>query len=260
MFPDTLVVPLDGSALAEKAIPVATAIMGHRGGLLILLTTRWDGNVTAPREYLDDVARSIIDANVETTVVFDRTAEEAIQLVAEDAPGRIVCMTTHGRGRFRWAMLGSVAERVIHGMGDATLLIGRHCVPEWPTGRRRLLIAVDGSSPSPAVLGPAVEWATALDLDVVVAAAVHPLDREFPDAVLETIGQHIEGQGLRVHQELLRSSYPAGALADVADEHGADLIAMSSHARTGAARLALGSVTVGVVGLAHCPVLVAKAS
>jgi nucleotide-binding universal stress UspA family protein len=201
-----------------------------------------------------------VDVKVETIVVHDRTPEEAIHVAAEDGPGRVVCMTTHGRGRFRWAVLGSVAERVIHDMRDAALLIGRHCVAEWPTGRGRVLIAVDGSTASPAVLAPAIEWAKALELDVVVAAAVHPLDREFPDAVLDAIGQHIEGQGLRVHRELLRSSYPAGVLADVADEHGADLIAMSSHARTGAARLALGSVTMGVVGLAHCPVLVAKAS
>jgi nucleotide-binding universal stress UspA family protein len=48
--------------------------------------------------------------------------------------------------------------------------------------------------------------------------------------------------------------------ADAADEHGADLTTMSSHARTDAARLALGSVTMGVVGLTHCPVLVAKVS
>ena len=33
---------------------------------------------------------------------------------------------------------------------------------------------------------------------------------------------------------------------------------MSSYARTGAARLALGSVTTGVVGMARCPVLVTR--
>jgi nucleotide-binding universal stress UspA family protein len=207
--------------------------LGRQAGRLVLVTTRWDSDTTGPREYLDDVARSIIDVKVEPIVDYDRTAEEAIHLVAEDAPGRIVCMTTHGRGRFRWAVLGSVAERVIHDTRDTTLLIGRHSVTEWPTGRGRVLIAVDGSSASPGVLVPAVEWAKALDLDVVVVAAVHPLDREFPDAVIDTIGEHVQDQGLRVHREILRSSYPAGALADVADEHGADLIAMSSHARTG---------------------------
>ena len=44
---------------------------------------------------------------------------------------------------------------------------------------------------------------------------------------------------------IIRSSYPAGALADLADTLDVGLVAMSSHARTGAARLALGSVTMG---------------
>jgi nucleotide-binding universal stress UspA family protein len=56
----------------------------------------------------------------------------------------------------------------------------------------------------------------------------------------------------------VRSSYPAGALADLAESLAVGLVAMNSHARTGVARIALGSVTMGVVGMARCPVLVVK--
>jgi nucleotide-binding universal stress UspA family protein len=232
--------------------------MRRRGGRIVLVTTRWDRDSTEPREYLEKVSHGVDSVETETVVIYDRPAEEAIAVVLNDAPGRTVCMTTHGRGRLRWAVLGSVAERVIHDARDPVLLVGRHCASDWPAGGDRLLIGIDGSTDTPAVVPPAIEWAKALGLDVVVAVAIHPLDREPPSAAVKAVTRHIESQGVRAHWEIVRSSYPAGALADLADEHHIDLIAVNSHARVGAARLALGSVTMGVVGLAHCPVLVTK--
>jgi nucleotide-binding universal stress UspA family protein len=232
--------------------------MRRRGGRIVLVTTRWDGDVAEPREYLEKVANGVDGVETDTVVIYDRPAAEAIAITLNDAPSRMVCMTTHGRGRLRWAMLGSVAERVIHDAPDAVLLVGRHCASDWPAGGGRLLLGVDGSTATPAVVPPAIEWAKALGLDIIVAVAIHPLDREPPNAAVKAMTRHIEGQGVRAYWEIVRNSYPAGALADLADEHHVDLIAVGSHARVGAARLALGSVTMGVVGLAHSPVLVTK--
>ena len=258
MFPRTMLVPLDGSEFAARAIPVATAIMRRGHGGLVLVTTHWDGDVVGPRKYLDEVAAAIPDLEVETIVVHDRHAAEAIEVMAADDSGRMVCMTSHGRGRLRWAVLGSVAEEVVRNTRQPILLLGRHCDTDAPTESRRLLLCVDGDSDSPPALSPALEWSRALDLDVIVATVIHPLDRSAPDDVLAAIAARVEAERLRVFQDVVRSSYPAGALADLAQEHDVSFIAMSSHARTGAARLALGSVTTGVVGLAPCPVLVAK--
>ena len=232
MFPRTIVVPLDGSNFAEKAVPVATAIMRPLGGSLVLMTTHWDGDVIAPRKYLDEVAGSIPDVEVETIVVHDRPAAEAIEVMATDHSGHTVCMTSHGRGRLRWAVLGSVAEEVVRATCQPVLLVGRHCASDWSTASRRLLVCVDGASATPPVLSPALEWAKALDLDVVVATAIHPLDRSAPDQVLAAIAARVEGEGLRFYRDVVRNSYPAGALTDLAEEHHISLIAMSSHART----------------------------
>jgi len=172
-----------------------------------------------------------------------------------------VCMTTHGRGRLRWAVLGSVAEEGIRDSRGPVLLVGRHCGGEWPVGEgRSLLVGIDGSTPIPPVVAPAVDWAEALELDVVVAMAIHPLDPEVSTATVDGVVRHVERQGVRARGKILRSSYPAGGLADLAEDDGVQLIALSSHARAGAARVALGSVTMGVVGLARCPVLVTKSS
>ena len=94
-------------------------------------------------------------------------------------------------------------------------------------------MCVDGSTATPAVAPTAVEWATALGLDVHVAMAIHPLDTASPDHVLKAIASGIEAEGLCVSTDIIRSSYPAGALADLAETLDVGLVAMSSHARTG---------------------------
>jgi nucleotide-binding universal stress UspA family protein len=165
-------------------------------------------------------------------------------------------MTTHGRGRIRWALLGSVAEEVVRESSAPVVLLGRHCRTDWPNNFRKMVVCVDGTSAAPAVEADAVEWAKTLGLDLHVATVIHPLDAAAPDAVLDAIVGRMEAQGLHAHRYVLRSTYAAGAIADFAETVDADLVAMSSHARAGTARVALGSVTMGVVGMARCPVLV----
>ena len=258
MFPDTLVVPLDGSELAARALPVARAFVRQTGGRLLLMTTGWDDDVGKARDYLAEISEDHQDVDVSTIVITDRSAASAIQLVAAESPGRIVCMTTHGRGRMRWAMLGSVAEEVVRESSDPVMLLGRHCRTEWPNNFRRMVVCVDGTSATPAVEADAVEWAKTLGLDLHVVTVIHPLDATASDGVLDAIVGRMEAQGLHAHKCVLRNRYPAGAIADFAESIDADLVAMSSHARAGAARVALGSVTMGVVGMARCPVLVTR--
>jgi nucleotide-binding universal stress UspA family protein len=198
--------------------------------------------------------------DVRTLVIQDRAAVAAIQVAVHEAPGHVVCMTTHGRGRLRWAYLGSIAEEVVSESNDPVVLLGRHCDTDWPDGLKHMLIGVDGSTKAPSVLPTAIEWARELDLDIHLAMAIHPLDTAPPDPVLGVIADQIEAEGLRVRPTVVRSSYPAGALADLAGSLDVGLVAMNSHARTGLSRVALGSVTMGVVGMARCPVLVVKAA
>jgi nucleotide-binding universal stress UspA family protein len=127
MFPNTIVVPLDGSEFAARAVPVAHAFVRQTGGGMLLMSTRWDDDIESARAYLDEVAPTYQDVDVSTIVIGDRPAASAIQLVATESAGRIVCMTTHGRGRIRWALLGSVAEEVVRESSDPVLLLGRHC-------------------------------------------------------------------------------------------------------------------------------------
>jgi nucleotide-binding universal stress UspA family protein len=258
VFPETIVVPLDGSDFAAKAVPVAAGLMRRREGRIVLVTAHGEEDVVASQEYLDEVAAAVWGVDVRALVVADRPAVDAIRSVAAEEPGPMVCMTTHGRGRLRWAILGSVTERVIHESTGAVLVVGRHCPTDPPPFTTRLLLCVDGSTAEPPVLAEALDWARALDLEVVVATVIHPLDPNAPEDVLAGVAERFAAEGGRARTEIIRSSYPAGALADAATELDIGLMAMSSHVRAGVARLALGSVTMGAVNLARCPVLVAR--
>ena len=62
---------------------------------------------------------------------------------------------------------------------------------------------------------------------------------------------------LPVQSRMLQATYVPGALADYADELPAMIVETGTHSRHGFSRFAVGSVTMGLVQLATCPVLVA---
>jgi nucleotide-binding universal stress UspA family protein len=259
VIPDTIVVPLDGSELAERAVPVASRLARRIGARLLLMTAPSDDDRREPGAYLDAVAALAVDVPVDTVVVPDRGAADAIDDVADAVPGRMVCMTTHGRGRFRWAMAGSVAEAVVRSATKPLLLIGPRTLRTWTGDPGQVVVGVDGSSASRKAAVAACEWAKALGSELTLTYVARPLDigdALHPDEFVTPLEQLVRDQGIPLHTRIERGSYVAGALLDVAEEPPATMLVMAAHSRTGVARLVLGSVTMGVLNGSACPVLV----
>ena len=254
-----LVVPLDGSRAAERALPVARAIAGRVGAGMILAMTHWNG--WEPARCADYLARMESEQDVPTeTALIDEPPAQLIEHVANDGPGRVVCMTTHGRGSFRWAMLGSVAEQVVRENLKPLLLVGRHCRADWAGDAGLMAVCVDGSERTEPVVPVAAAWARTLGLDVRVVVVRHPLDVEaamHPSGIGPAIADGFAASGVHATSIELSATFVAGAIADFARELPATLIAMNTHGRAGVARVALGSVAMATVGLAECPVLLA---
>jgi nucleotide-binding universal stress UspA family protein len=72
------------------------------------------------------------------------------------------------------------------------------------------------------------------------------------------VTDRIAGEGVSASPVLLRNGYPAGAIVDLAEALPAALVAMTTHTRTGLTRFMVGSVTMGVLNSAPCPVLVTR--
>jgi nucleotide-binding universal stress UspA family protein len=262
-IPKTFVVPLDGSRFAEKILPVACTLAEQLDADLLLVTATWgeQDDRGAAASYLQQVATET-PAPILDTIVADGPAPiAAITAAARGGPDRMVCMTTHGRGRFRWAMIGSVAEGVVSRSDIPVVLAGPRCRAESLVVPGRVVICVDGTAASLSAVPNACEWARALHRELEVVFVGHPLDIEgaaHPDMVLGGVAEQVECEGVTAHPVLSRSTHPAGALVDLAEAAPASLLAMTTHTRRGLARMVLGSVTMGVLNSAPCPVLVTR--
>ena len=124
-----ILVPLDGSALAEKALEVALEIAKPAGGKITLFiaaepeaaealysfaASEEMTRAMAADAYLDQVVGRLADQGVETTKTSSDGTNAAEQIVerAEAEDVTMVVMTSHGRsGIGRW-LLGSVADKV----------------------------------------------------------------------------------------------------------------------------------------------------
>ncbi len=130
-----ILVPLDGSELAEKSLKEAKGVAKLTGGGLALLrvvravtvpgtdpTDREVEVVDRAQAYLDKVAGALAAEGFEVTthVRYGHPAKEIIDAARK---ADLVIMSTHGRtGLGRWA-LGSVAEKVLRHSGKPVLLI-----------------------------------------------------------------------------------------------------------------------------------------
>jgi nucleotide-binding universal stress UspA family protein len=203
-----IVVALDGSDLAESALPYAENLARLSGGTLVLVDVVASGEtlesfdtenpgvfrpiVTVPspeddllivrevmteaRDYLDTLARDQVQRGlkVETVVV----AGDAAETLIEEATLRhadLIVMSTHGRsGLGRW-LYGSVAESVIE-LTPVPVLLVRSGLP-WrgsppPGSKVRLLVPLDGSPIAENALGVATDLARVLDAEVFLVRIV----------------------------------------------------------------------------------------
>ena len=138
----SLIVPLDGSALAETVLPVVSEV-SRTMKLEVILARIWEVPVLYYDEgyalderivkAIEDEARDYIDRqiinlkrrgveNVKGVVVQGFPADAIIDL-ARKTPDNLIAMCTHGRSGFRRWILGSVTERVVRHSGDPVLVI-----------------------------------------------------------------------------------------------------------------------------------------
>ena len=140
---------------------------------------------------------------------------------------------------------------------------------------KRVLVPVDGSEVAEAIVPFILEIAGPLDLDLVLVRVNEPIApmaiegtrrvtiedvegrREEAQAYLVGLAAELRAKGIRATTVVRRGESVAEILA-AAREEDADLIAMSTHGRTGPARLLFGSVAEGVLRHAGVPVFLMK--
>jgi nucleotide-binding universal stress UspA family protein len=123
-----ILVPMDGSEIAEGALPLAERLAMAFGSHLLFFSAVPPGDGEADRrmlavEYLRLRAESFRRRGIKVGVDV-RTGEPAAEILraSKDVVADTIAMTTHGRSGLTRAMYGSVAERVLHG-ADLPILV-----------------------------------------------------------------------------------------------------------------------------------------
>ena len=292
----TMLVPLDGSPLAEKAIPVAAALARRAGAMLHLASVEppWPRYAYTPGEIakaIDREAGERVRAYLATTAEAMSTCHglEASCAVLEGAPADalaeyartkqigLIIMTTHGRSGLGRFWLGSVADRLLRCATTPVLLLRSKEQPQH-TDFRHVLVALDGSSAGEAVLEPATALASLYhearcSLVHVVEPPV-PLAAEltaYPDLIgadlieerqsearadLERLAEGPRALGIVMTTHVVVAPGVSAQILELAHKLDSAAIAVGTHGRHGAERLLLGSVADKVIRGATEPVLV----
>jgi nucleotide-binding universal stress UspA family protein len=284
----TILVPLDGSPLAERALPYAVELARRARAQLVLFqaiplaeAASAADDETPPlamaESYLRDLASRCDDvAMVETRVVVGDAGRAILDEIDRGAADLVV-LSTHGRsGLGRW-IYGSVADQVMREACVPIVLVPAHGRYAWPAEKpRRILVALDGSIRAERVLAPAEALAAALDAEMILLRVVELYPMGFSDPtggfyvdptpdlkearryLAEVAWPLVErGRKVQVDDEL---GFTVARIVDVAQQNGVSLIAIGTHGRGGLERLVLGSVATGVVQLADLPMLVMRSN
>ena len=282
----SILVPLDGSTLAEHAVPVAAAVAEQNEASLSLAVVHpWGPAEDAPRPgtradhelreaegtylnrlmqavasaYQIPVCEAVLDGSAAAHTLVEYTRRRKIDLVVA---------STHDHGALGRFLSSGVARHLAHHAPASVLFIKPQAgpLPIRLGGFRRVLVALDGSPGSEAALLPAAALAAGekavITLVRVVAGSGEPLKQAGAEAksYLERLLPHQRQRGGQVQTTVLLADSAADAiLAYVADE-GIELIALTTRRRRPAARALFGSVADAVIHKARVPVLVCHAT
>jgi nucleotide-binding universal stress UspA family protein len=189
-----MLIPLDGSKTAEKALPYAR-YLAHKFKIPVELLavidiaemasqvaaekarhldTLVEDGVRTSTSYLRAVATTFRDVKMTCTVEKDR-AENAIIGKGEIDGTMLIAMATHGRSGLNRFLLGSVAEKVLRATSNPLLLVRatEAARAEGEAMLRSVVVPLDGSELAESVIPTVAGVAKALDLEVVLFRAYH---------------------------------------------------------------------------------------
>jgi nucleotide-binding universal stress UspA family protein len=208
----SLVVPLDGSAFGEHALPLALSLarradatieLVHVHVPLAALFTEQMANVEStfdPRlraqaqEYLDRTTKrlaAVAPIKVESRLL-DGPVVDAVQEHVLSTMAELVVMTTHGRGALSRWWLGSVADELVRRLPVPLLLVRPHAGEvnfSVLMAPRRVLVPLDGSVFAELMLDKAIALGEAAEADYTLLRIVQP----FPTTGFDPSGLSVGG-------------------------------------------------------------------
>ena len=253
----TMGVPVEASAMVVAVIPY---------GPLPVDFEALEEDVEAEAEPLFEEARERLEGVTVKTRGFGGGSPAGVMTeIAEAEDVELVVVGTPHRGAIGRALIGSVAESLLHGAPCPAVVAPRGYADERHKPFRRIAVAYDGTPEAKVALrraeAVAIGTDATLEILTVVAPPVAmpgvvgytPIDPPEPDKILNEAVNSVDDK-LAAHGRRLDGP-PATTLAE-ACEDGVDLLVAGSRRYGPVMRVLLGSVSTQLIHMAPCPVLV----
>jgi nucleotide-binding universal stress UspA family protein len=293
---DRILVPLDGSVLAEAALPHAEELAGRLGSelrLVFVTKTPEDrcrrmhqlyvvGMVEVTRQgaqrYAMKSGRPSIQ--VKSDILVGQPTEQIVEYADKEDIGLIVMAAYRQPITWHWPSR-SVAEQVLRAMQRPVLLIPAKVAR--PNGHEasminRVLVPLDGSEESETVIPYVEELAYRLEAEVVLLRVLRPgyistgaegyeytvfsekqvtLDTLHAKDYLDRVGTHLNQTGVITKTEV-RVGNPAEQIIKLAAWVQSNMVAMSTYGRSGVGHWIFGSVAERVLYEGNTPLLLVR--
>lgn len=263
-----VLVPLDGSPFAERALPVAAWVSAGLAAdthFVEVVPCEAGEEAEAAIRYLDGVARS------HRAATWDVVERDDVGAALADAvagpPGRLACLATHGRGRS--LPLGSVAVFLLEHSGRPVVLVGPNARVATADDAP-IVVAVDGTTRDEILLPVALGWAARLRRPLEVVTVAEPAPPGYrdtspsrrargpaePERYVESLAARAGSEGIAVEGRVVYDPVSVrDGLVSFLDRTAA-LVVLGTRHRPGLGRMVLGSEAVRVVHDAPVPALV----
>ena len=284
-----ILVPLDGSTLAEQALPWAATVARATAGQIRLVEAiglpmgedfigSLDELQAGASDYLNGQAEQVGRDYGLTASAVTSIGPAATIILVEASSGGVgyIAMSTHARDGLRRAVLGSVAEHVLRESPVPVYLLPAAALGHELSAVKRIVIPLDGSALSQSVLEPAAAFAQQLGATITLirvyeppegtvfdehGAMVRSVDQEvdriecLADQYMAPLVRQLQRLGVEANSTSELGHETANDIVRLAEAAEADLIVMATHGRSGLDRLRHGSVTEQVLRHSHIPLL-----
>jgi nucleotide-binding universal stress UspA family protein len=292
-----ILVPLDGSSLAECVLPHVIALATlHDAPVTLLrvmearegrerssfanpLDAHLDGVIADA--YLAETADRLSRVGIlAETVTLSGPAAEQIVAFARQGDIDLIVMSSHGKSGLSAWNVSSVTQKVILRAHRSVMVVRAYVPPregEELVPYRRVLVPLDGSQRAECILPAAIALAQAHDAQLILAHIVRKTEmphhlRSYQEdmRLVETLtgrqrrAAEVYLEDLRARLsvgakvELLIRSDVTGALRELAERSACDLVMLSAHGHSGSPRFTYGSVATGLIAYGSTPLLIVQ--
>lgn len=294
---EKILVPLDGSELAEVALPYAEELAGKLGSEVTLLHVCESEEAQYHHMHQLYIQKMVAATKRGAKQYFEKPGDKAIKVRSATLSGHpaeqivdyaekqcidLIVIATHGWSGIRRWVLGSVADKVVRATKRPVALIRARGVHHHTFAKgtlNKMLLSLDGSKEGEAVIPYVEELASRLNGDVILLHVVpHPspvyavpgetVQIPYSQAEVELLkvnaGSYLEKVANALKEKHIKVTFEVKAgntgneIIKLADEVHADLVAMSTHGWSGITRWALGSTADKVLNAGNTPLLLVR--